>query len=1137
MSQTATDRNLLFAILAVQMDFVRRDALIAAMNAWAIAKDKPLGQILEEQDCLSADRHRLLDALVAEHIKEHDNDPGKSLAALHNSAATHDHLQKITDPDLCRSLTSAAARASDVFMTRAPSVGEAAAVGSRFRILRPHAKGGLGQVFVAEDGELHREVALKEIQERHADNPHSRARFVLEAEITGGLEHPGIVPVYGLGQYADGRPYYAMRFIRGDSMKEAIERFYNGRAGGANHPMEPGERAVAFRQLLGRFVTVCDVIAYAHSRGVLHRDLKPDNIMLGKYGETIVVDWGLAKPLGELRESKETDEVPLHPAAVSASVETMAGSTLGTPQYMSPEQAAGQLKRIYPPSDVYSLGATLYCLLTGQPPFTDADAGAVLRKVQKGDFLRPRLVRRHLPPALEAVCLKAMALKPEDRYPSPRALADDIDHWLADEPVSAYRERWTKRLRRWSRSHQVLVTAAVVLFLAGFAAAAIVTRERTLTEEAETRRVNAQVDTLLHTSAESVPRALDELAPLRAVAAPILRSKLDDPGLSGRIRVRAALGLLPADPTLTDFVSNYMLQENDPHEVIMVRDVLTPHGGEVALRLWPVAEDPNAPRPHCLRALVALARFDPDSSRWNAVAERGVTALLDDWHLPIWIEALRPVRAILEVPLAKVFRESTDADDRLASAQILADYDADHPGLLTDLLLDADPKQYVILWPKVKDHRASFPPLLQAELDKKLPANLFDPEGERLARRQAQAAVTLLRLELPERIWPYLRLTPDPRLRSYLVHLLEPLHTDQVMLIAHWGLETDVSIRRALLLAFGLYPQQSPVENREQVLARLLRHYEEDPDPGLHSAIDWLARHRWGMRERIVKVDKALAGKPPGERRWFVTSELHTMAVVPGPIEFDMGSTEQEPGRYVDEALHRVRIPRAFAMATKQVTVEQFHQFLKANPQIKHRLDNPSSPDRLGPIIHVDWFLAAKYCRWLSEVEEVPEDQMCFPPIAEIKEGMKLPADYLRRTGYRMPTEAESEYACRAGTVTSRYYGNAVSLLASYAWYEADTRHRTMPVGRLMPNDLGLFDALGNVREWCMDRYGNYPTEMRNEDTEGPLLVTGTDTRVIRGGGFLDLESSIRCASRRSQRPSERFRTDGLRIARTMPAR
>jgi serine/threonine-protein kinase len=471
-SRPSADRNLLFGILALQMDFISRDALVNAMNAWVMEKSKPLRKIFLEQGALRADAHDLLEALVDKHLELHGNDAEKSLASMSSLDSLRQALKQIGDPDLEASLAqvSAAQPANgDPHATLVNTVGTPTSSGSRFRILRPHAQGGLGRVSVALDEELRREVALKEIQDRHAHDPASRARFLLEAEVTGALEHPGIVPVYGLGAYADGRPFYAMRFIKGDSLKDAITRFHEA------DERDAGRRRLALRELLGRFIDVCNAIAYAHSRGVLHRDLKPGNIMLGKYGETLVVDWGLAKAVGRREGQVGAEERTLHPTSAHDSAPTQLGTALGTPVYMSPEQAAGRHDQLGPASDVYSLGATLYTLLTGKPPFEEKDLGTLLEKVQRGDFLPPRQIKPEVPRPLEAICLKAMAPKSDDRYPTAAALAADLEHWLADEPVAAYREPWTGWLRRWGRRHRPVVAAAGALLLTALVALSVST--------------------------------------------------------------------------------------------------------------------------------------------------------------------------------------------------------------------------------------------------------------------------------------------------------------------------------------------------------------------------------------------------------------------------------------------------------------------------------------------------------------------------------------------------------------------------------------------------------------------------------------------------------------------------------------
>ncbi len=428
----------------------------------------------------------------------------RSLAALELGGATRETLQKVGDTDLDASLAHARSFSTNVDATGI-FAGPSTSTAGRFRVLRPHARGGLGQVYVARDLELGRQVALKEILAEKADNPRLRSRFLLEAEISGNLEHPGIVPVYGLGTYADGRPFYAMRFIQGDSLKEAIAAYH-----AADPALDPASSKLRLRQLLGRFVDVCDAIAYAHSRGVLHRDLKPANIMLGGYGETLIIDWGLAKAVGHRDTASGDLETTLIPLSGDSHEPTVAGHLLGSPPYMSPEQAEGLLDHLGPATDVYGLGATLYSLLTGTAPIEGATVEEVLSKVKKGSIVPPRLVNAHVPRALEAVCLKALSLQPADRYPSARALADDVEHWLADEPVSALAEALVDRVRRWALRHRTVVsTAAAVLFLgiAGLAAFAALVGDRNrrlVAANQATRQAEALADARLDRAMASI---------------------------------------------------------------------------------------------------------------------------------------------------------------------------------------------------------------------------------------------------------------------------------------------------------------------------------------------------------------------------------------------------------------------------------------------------------------------------------------------------------------------------------------------------------------------------------------------------------------------------------------------------------
>jgi tetratricopeptide (TPR) repeat protein/tRNA A-37 threonylcarbamoyl transferase component Bud32 len=328
----------------------------------------------------------------------------------------------------------------------------------RYVGLRFHARGGMGEVWIAEDRALGRSVALKRLRKKRAEQ---RERFMAEAQITGQLEHPGVVPVHDLGADEEGQPFYIMPFVQGRTLQAAIAEYHAGDAPGGT------PREVQRRRLLQVFVRVCETVAYAHSRGVIHRDLKPDNIMLGPYGEALLLDWGLAKVLGQPDRPGEMSSAVHLAYSPGGSSHTEDGAVIGAPPYMAPEVAEGRGTQADARTDVYLLGATLYEVLTGRPPRQGHSRSEIIEQARTVPPVPPRSVNRAVPRALEAICLKAMARRMEDRYATALALAEDVQRYLAGEVVSAYREGLPARAWRWAKRHRRLLAgtalAAVVL--------------------------------------------------------------------------------------------------------------------------------------------------------------------------------------------------------------------------------------------------------------------------------------------------------------------------------------------------------------------------------------------------------------------------------------------------------------------------------------------------------------------------------------------------------------------------------------------------------------------------------------------------------------------------------------------------
>jgi formylglycine-generating enzyme required for sulfatase activity len=632
------------------------------------------------------------------------------------------------------------------------------------------------------------------------------------------------------------------------------------------------------------------------------------------------------------------------------------------------------------------------------------------------------------------------------------------------------------------------------------------------------------------------------------------------------------------------------LLDAPPGELPVLRAALRLHATRLTPRLWSVLAAAKPGDPHVLPAAGALALYDPANPRWAGGSGKVAQALVTVNSLVLgpWLEALRPVRGKLTAPLAEIFRDKQRSETvHSLATDILADYAGDQPEILAELLMEADSKAFATLFPVAEQQSSKAIPTLRAEIGPgrttgEKPAD-SEPLKDRRAERQARAAVALVRLGHADEVWPLLRHGVDPRLRSFLINWLNPLGADPRAIIreldrldsARRGspdpaeqptevlqssnlrrhfqspscqsretlpqrpftdsilFHPETSIRRALILALGTFGTEVlfPGE-RDPLIARLLDLYEHDPDAGIHGAAEWILR-QWEQPAKTDKIDARLRGKDRGERRWYVNGQGQTFVLIEGPVEFRMGSPPTEPDRDPDETPHRGIIPRRFAIAGKEVTVEQYQRFARGNPRFDLAQNNLDkySPEPDGPMIAVSWFGAAAYCNWLSKKEGLPKDQWCylFDEQGQDDKGMTIPADTLRRTGYRLPTEAEWEYACRAGAMTSRYYGLSTELLPNYAWYQANCQDHAWRCGRLFPNDLGLFDMLGNVYEWCQEPSGTYQvwsTELTSRDF---IDVH----RLVRGGSFSYPPAGVRSAYRLKLPPTSRLIYHGFRLART----
>jgi formylglycine-generating enzyme required for sulfatase activity len=619
-------------------------------------------------------------------------------------------------------------------------------------------------------------------------------------------------------------------------------------------------------------------------------------------------------------------------------------------------------------------------------------------------------------------------------------------------------------------------------------------------------------------------------------------------------------------------------------EIPVMRNCLMNHGQALVARLRPKFEEDRADGQGVLPHASILAAFDP-THRWSRskselVATRLVNASVDS--IGAWTRNLRPAQHHLLQPLRQILLEKERSlDERLIAADVLMAYapsaDQDAARHIVDVLVEvANAEQFQ----RIVESLKKVPPAIDvvnaklASLDEAARGKHGD-EREAVGEKQMYVVAAILKLGAPAAIWERFRHSQDPTLRSLLIENLAALGIEPALLVSRLEVETDVTVRRALVLALAEYDRAQLMDVDLAKVAADLQRWTEHQDAGLHAAADW-TRRRWAQKRIVEPVNgQAQRDLQSGlrDRRtspyptWYRTPEGHEMIVVNGPLEFQMGSppSEQyrEGGAQGDfERQHTERIPRCFAIATKETTVSQFlaawkdlklqREFRGDEPTLRWLLFWPTfanqpraplddfpysrekAPSADCPINNVDWYLAAAYCNWLSKQEGIPREQWCYMDVP-FQHGMTLPPDHLRRAGYRLPTEAEWEYVCRAGATTSRFHGEGLKLLTKFAWCTSNSSWRSRPVGQLKPNDFGLFDTLGNIEEWCQGNAWKYTAQPHDDVEQRELRVLSNELRSHRGGGFEYDPRNIRSAARDRSDPDYPYFQLGFRVARTLP--
>jgi serine/threonine protein kinase len=469
----SSDRNFLFALVAYQNGYVTMEQFFEASQVWNRDPKLDIGSILVERRFLEEVERFNIQGIVEDRLRRQGGLDNSLSFVVENGSMPEGQdlpedwqkrIEQITNiiPEGMgsRRAMGAGRDLKDLNKPSSPSI-------HRYVFRKPIGEGGQGIVWEVDDTELGRRIALKRVHPKHANDPLHSGMLIEESRNTGRLEHAGIVPVYDLGQDDEGNPFFTMQLIRGEKLSDwvkAIRYESLGRDSMVNQ----------IRPLLRHLIAACNTLQYAYDKcKVIHRDVKPENIMVNRYGETVVMDWGMGKAVEDTSQLDEASSMLFVPVSGTAGGvdKTLVGSVKGTLGYLSPEQALAMNMALDHRTDIYGLGATLYRILTGTVPHSGTNLQEALGRAKLNQFVRPRDRNSRVPRELEAICLKAMATLPSDRYQKATDMGQDLENWLVGEPISVVPDHLFRKSERWLRKHAKGVIASLLLL--GLTAAAL----------------------------------------------------------------------------------------------------------------------------------------------------------------------------------------------------------------------------------------------------------------------------------------------------------------------------------------------------------------------------------------------------------------------------------------------------------------------------------------------------------------------------------------------------------------------------------------------------------------------------------------------------------------------------------------